>query len=102
MHTTLYNYISPDIMQYLELFDNNNNNNILFYSANIQFNRNLFSALYIRRCVQQVLTRTCKLKITYIITIDIQNSDYKDRDKNNTNMKTMLDMLTKLVQICNN
>ena len=25
--------------------DNNNNNNILFYSANIQFNKNLFSAL---------------------------------------------------------
>ena len=25
--------------------NNNNNNNILFYSANIQFNKNLFSAL---------------------------------------------------------
>ena len=37
----------------------NNNNNILFYSANIQFNKNLFSALYKRKCVQQVLTRTC-------------------------------------------
>ena len=49
-----------------------------------------------------MLTRICKLKITYIITIDIKNSDYKDRDKNNTNMKTLLDMLTNLVQICNN
>ena len=39
---------------------NNNNNNILFYSANIQFNKNLFSALYKRKCVQHVLTRTCK------------------------------------------
>ena len=47
------------------------NNNILFYSANIQFNKNLFSALYKKKCVQHVLTRTCKLKITYIITIDI-------------------------------
>ena len=50
---------------------NNNNNNILFYSANIQFNKNLFSALYKKKCVQHVLTRTFKLKITYIITIDI-------------------------------
>ena len=25
--------------------DNNNNNNIFFYSANIQFGKNLFSAL---------------------------------------------------------
>ena len=48
-----------------------------------------------------MLSRTCKLKITYIITLDIENSDYKDRDKNNTNMKTMVDMLTNLVQICN-
>ena len=47
------------------------NNNILFYSANIQFNKNLFSALYKKKCAQHVLTRTCKLKITYIITIDI-------------------------------
>ena len=77
----------------------NNNYNILFYSANIQFIRNLFSALYKRRCVQQVLSRTCKLKITYIITKDIYNSNYKDRDKINTNMKTMVDMLTNLVQI---
>ena len=53
--------------------DNNNNTIIIIYSSisNIQFNRNLFSALYISRCVQQVLTRTCNLKITYIITIDI-------------------------------
>ena len=49
----------------------NNNNYILFFSANIQFHRNLFSALYKRRGVQQVLTRTCTLKITYIITIGI-------------------------------
>ena len=31
----------------------NNNNNILFYGANIQFNKNLFSALYKKKCVQQ-------------------------------------------------
>ena len=29
---------------YIQIY-NNNNNNILFYSANIQFNKNLFSAL---------------------------------------------------------
>ena len=50
---------------------NNTNNNILFYSPNMQFNKNLFSALYKRKCFQEVLTRTCTLKITYIITIDI-------------------------------
>ena len=32
--------------------NNNNNNNILFYSANIQFGKNLFSALS-RNCVQE-------------------------------------------------
>ena len=45
--------------------------------------------------------KNMKFKITYIITIDIENSDYKDRDKNNTNMKTVVDMITNLVQICN-
>ena len=60
-----------DIRRWMITTTNNNNNNILFYSANIQFNKNLFSALYKKKCVQHVLTRTCKLKITYIITIDI-------------------------------
>ena len=40
----------------------NNNNNIIFYSANIQVDKNLFSVLSIN-CV---CSRTCKLKITYI------------------------------------
>ena len=42
-------------------YNNNNNNNILFYSPNMQFNKNMFSALY-NRCVQDVLARTCTLK----------------------------------------
>ena len=31
----------------------NNNNNIVFYSANIQFDEKLFSALYKITCVQE-------------------------------------------------
>ena len=55
-------------------YNNNNNNNSITYSSIALISSSIVtcSVCCIKRCVQQlVLTRTCKLKRTYIITIDI-------------------------------
>ena len=49
-HTVVINancitHKKAEILTMADYFDPDNNNNILFYSANIQFNKNLFSAL---------------------------------------------------------
>ena len=38
------------------------NNNILFYSANIQFNKNLFSALYKKKMCSTSVNKNMKIK----------------------------------------
>ena len=68
----------------------NNNNSIIFYRANIQFDKNLFSAVCKFTCVQ---ARTLKLKIAYILTIDLNNTVIiKTERKKHTYRKTMVIM----------